>query len=101
MGNVSGKLEDVPSLYLRDQYRRMHLLHIASLFKRSMLIKSRSVSLASLHITNGRGRLIAKIVPNAFPSSRVLAKKDPGDDGLVEYVQVWILAIKHMRLISS
>lgn len=66
MGNVSGKLEDIPSLYLRDQYR---------------------LSLASLHITNGRGRLIVKIVPNAFPSSRVLAKKDPGDDGLVEYVQ--------------
>jgi len=37
MGNVSGKLEDAPSLYLRDQYRRMHPQHIVPPPKRSML----------------------------------------------------------------
>ncbi|KAF8472770.1 hypothetical protein BDZ91DRAFT_770777 [Kalaharituber pfeilii] len=53
-----------------------------------------SVSLASLHITNAQKRLLVKLVPNAFPCTRVLAKKDPGEEGLVEYIQSPPLLLK-------
>ncbi|KAL7269765.1 hypothetical protein RUND412_007559 [Rhizina undulata] len=66
MGNVSGKLEDGPTLFLRDQSR---------------------LSIASLHITNAHKRVLLKITPNAFPSTKVLARKELGDESLVEFVQ--------------
>ncbi|KAH0611429.1 uncharacterized protein H6S33_010694 [Morchella sextelata] len=66
MGNVSGKLEDGPTLYLSDQFR---------------------LSIASLVITNARQRIVLKIGPNSFPSTKITAKKDLGDESLVEFVQ--------------
>ncbi|KAH0543490.1 hypothetical protein FGG08_002158 [Glutinoglossum americanum] len=66
MGNVSSRPDDGAALYLRDQNR---------------------LSLASLSITNSRRRTLLNIVPNSFPSTRIIAKRDTGDDGVVEYIQ--------------
>ncbi|KAI5795184.1 hypothetical protein EDC01DRAFT_654432 [Geopyxis carbonaria] len=66
MGNVSGRLEDGATLYLRDQWR---------------------LSIASIEATNAQGRILLRITPNSFPSTKVLAKKEAGDEGLVEFVQ--------------
>lgn len=90
MGNVSGRLEEAPSLYLRDQNRRMHLPHGNYLPQENTYLQSvrHIVTLASLHITNGHGRSVLRLAPNAFPSSRVIARKDIGEEGLIEYVQV-------------
>ncbi|KAI9781389.1 MAG: hypothetical protein M1839_005983 [Geoglossum umbratile] len=66
MGNVSSRPDDGAALYLRDQNR---------------------LSLASLSITNSRRRTLLNIVPNSFPSTRVIAKRDVGDDSVVEYIQ--------------
>ncbi|PWW72064.1 ArfGap-domain-containing protein [Tuber magnatum] len=63
MGNVNGTLEDGPALFLRDQSR------------------------PSLVVTNAQKRVILRIAPSSFPCSRIVAKKDPGDDSLVEFVQ--------------
>ncbi|KAH0560016.1 hypothetical protein GP486_003461 [Trichoglossum hirsutum] len=46
-----------------------------------------AVSLASVSITNSRRRTLLNLVPNSFPSTRVIAKRDTGDDSLVEYIQ--------------
>lgn len=47
-----------------------------------------TVSIAALEITNARGRILLRITPNAYPCSKVVAKKEPGDESLVEFVQV-------------
>lgn len=46
------------------------------------------MSIASLVITNARQRIVLKIGPNSFPSTKITAKKDLGDESLVEFVQV-------------
>jgi len=66
MGNVGSRLEDGGALTLRDQGR---------------------LSLASLNVTNSKGKVLVSIVPNVFPATRIIARKDYGDDSLVEYVQ--------------
>jgi len=111
MGNVNGKLEDGPALYLRDQSRRMHPVfsflrvatslgnpfhpflslpppHLIVCFSTDPFFFSSSVSIASLVITNAQKRPILRITPSSFPCSKIIAKKDPGDDSLVEFVQV-------------
>jgi Arf-GAP/SH3 domain/ANK repeat/PH domain-containing protein len=53
------------------------------------LIKSLStVSIASVNITNSRGRTLVSLHPNSFPATRYHAKRDSGDSTPVEYVQV-------------
>lgn len=47
-----------------------------------------SVSIASLTITNSRGKVLLSVVPNVYPATRVIARKEYGDESLVEYVQV-------------
>ena len=66
MGNVTSRVEDGGVLVLRDQAR---------------------FSIASLTITNTRGKVLLNVVPNVFPATRVIARKDFGDDSLVEFVQ--------------
>ena len=66
MGNVSSRIEDGGVLILRDQSR---------------------LSIASLTITNARGAILLNVVPNVYPATRVIARKDYGDESLVEYVQ--------------
>ncbi|KAL8706140.1 MAG: hypothetical protein Q9201_000775 [Fulgogasparrea decipioides] len=66
MGNVSSRPEDNAVLFLRDQGR---------------------LSIASLIVTNSRQKVILSITPNAFPASRITAKRDPSDEGLIEYIQ--------------
>lgn len=66
MGNVTSRAEDGGFLVLRDQTR---------------------FSIASLTITNARGATLLNIVPNIHPATRVIARKDYGDDGPVEFVQ--------------
>lgn len=66
MGNVTSRIEDGGVLILRDQAR---------------------LSIASLTITNAKGAVLLNIVPNVHPATRVIARKDFGDDSLVEFVQ--------------
>jgi hypothetical protein len=43
---------------------------------------------ASLNITNSRNRTLLNVTPNAFPATRYAARRDFGDDSVVEYIQV-------------
>ncbi|MCJ1307906.1 hypothetical protein MMC25_001554 [Agyrium rufum] len=66
MGNVSSLLEDEPVLHLADQNR---------------------FAIKSLTITNSRHKTLLTFTPNAFPASRIIARRDIGDDTPVEYIQ--------------
>ena len=66
MGNVGSRVEDGGALILRDQSR---------------------LSIASLTITNSRGKILLSVVPNVYPATRIIARKDYGDDSLVEFIQ--------------
>jgi len=46
------------------------------------------VTITSLTITNSRRKVLLNIAPNAFPATRFTAKRDIGDDRVVDYVQV-------------
>ncbi|KAG8525452.1 uncharacterized protein KY384_009096 [Bacidia gigantensis] len=66
MGNVTSRVEDGGVLVLRDQSR---------------------LSIASLTVTNARGKVLLSVVPNVYPATRVIARKDYSDENLVEFVQ--------------
>ncbi|KAL5360813.1 hypothetical protein BJX96DRAFT_75374 [Aspergillus floccosus] len=66
MGNVGSRLEDSGSLYFKDQTR---------------------FTIASVTITNSKNRVLLNLIPNAFPATRYTAKRDPGDDTPIEYIQ--------------
>ncbi|KAL9095648.1 MAG: hypothetical protein Q9165_002080 [Trypethelium subeluteriae] len=66
MGNVSSKASDGSPLYLRDQTR---------------------FSVASLAVTTSKNRNLINIIPSGFPADRYIARRDTGDDAVVEYVQ--------------
>ncbi|KAL9099285.1 MAG: hypothetical protein Q9163_005191, partial [Psora crenata] len=66
MGNVSSRVEDGGQLILREQSR---------------------LSIASLTVTNSKGKVLVSVVPNVYPATRVIARKDYGDDSLVEFIQ--------------
>jgi hypothetical protein len=87
MGNVSGKLDDGPALFLRDQSRCMSLPRVL------VLADLPPVSIAALVITNAQKRVLLRVAPNAFPSTKVVARKEPGDDSLVEFVQVLLCSV--------
>jgi hypothetical protein len=46
------------------------------------------VSISCIQVLNGNNKVLLKVTPNAFPCQKVIARKEPGDDGLVEFVQV-------------
>ena len=46
------------------------------------------VSIACLSVTNSRGKVLLNVTPNVFPATRIIAKKDVGDESLVDYIQV-------------
>ncbi len=46
------------------------------------------VSITCLSVTNSRGKVLLNVVPNIFPATRIIAKKDFGDESLVDYIQV-------------
>ncbi|KAK6343925.1 hypothetical protein TWF696_007578 [Orbilia brochopaga] len=66
MGNVGSRPEDPAAVFMRDQTR---------------------LTVSSLTISNAKKKPILSISPNAFPSTRAIAKRETGDDALVEYVQ--------------
>ncbi|KAJ4370770.1 hypothetical protein N0V83_005292 [Neocucurbitaria cava] len=66
MGAVNSKAGEAGPLYLRDQTR---------------------FSVASLNIVNARNRTLLNITPNAFPATRYGARREFGDDSVVEYIQ--------------
>ena len=66
MGNVSSRVDDGGALILRDQSR---------------------LSIACLTVTNSKGKALLSVVPNVYPATRVIARKDYGDDSLVEFIQ--------------
>lgn len=39
-------------------------------------------------MVNSHNKVLLRIAPNAFPCSKVLARREPGDEGLIEFVQV-------------
>ncbi len=43
--------------------------------------------MAALNITNAHNRTLLHISPNAFPATRYAAKREPGDDTVIEYIQ--------------
>ena len=84
MGNVSSA-PDGAALYLKDQSRCLSLRHVDDFVR---LLMSSLVSIASLGITNSRRRTILNVVPNAYPATRLSARRDQGDDTPVDFVQV-------------
>ncbi|PKY01312.1 ArfGap-domain-containing protein [Aspergillus campestris IBT 28561] len=66
MGIVGSRVDDAGSLYFKDQSR---------------------CTIASAVVTNGRGRVLLNIVPNAFPAARYTAKREVGDESPIEYIQ--------------
>ena len=86
MGNVGSRPEDGATLTLRDQARREWTSYARS-YERADFGGS-LVSIASLTVTNSRLKVLLNIVPNAYPASRVLTRKEPGDDSLVAFIQV-------------
>ncbi|EPS35751.1 hypothetical protein H072_10758 [Dactylellina haptotyla CBS 200.50] len=66
MGNVGSRPEDAAAVFMRDQTR---------------------LTVTSLVITNSKRKTVLSLSPNAFPSTRAVAKKEAGDDALIEYVQ--------------
>lgn len=66
MGNVTSRQGEGDPLFLRDQTR---------------------FSITALTVTNARNRVLLNITPNAFPATRYTAKRDFGDDTVVDYVQ--------------
>ncbi|KAL4971577.1 hypothetical protein BDW66DRAFT_21713 [Aspergillus desertorum] len=65
MGVVGSRLDDSGCLYLKDQNK---------------------LTIASATISNSR-RVLLNLVPNGFPATRYNARRDLGDDTLVEYIQ--------------
>ncbi|KAL4751907.1 hypothetical protein BDW72DRAFT_83694 [Aspergillus terricola var. indicus] len=65
MGVVGSRLDDSGCLYFKDQNK---------------------LTIASVTISNSR-RVLLNIVPNGFPATRYNARRDLGDDTLVEYIQ--------------
>ncbi|KAJ9668809.1 hypothetical protein H2201_001055 [Coniosporium apollinis] len=66
MGNISSRPGDGDSLLLKDQNRFF---------------------VSAITVTNPRNRTILSITPNAFPATRYIAKRDIGDESVIEYVQ--------------
>ncbi|KAK4999213.1 hypothetical protein LTR16_006991, partial [Cryomyces antarcticus] len=66
MGNVSSRPEEGNPLYAADQTR---------------------FSVTSLAVTNSRNRTLLNITPNSFPATQYNAKREAGDDSVVEYIQ--------------
>ncbi|GLI80491.1 hypothetical protein PoHVEF18_008846 [Penicillium ochrochloron] len=65
MGNVASRLDDAGNLFFKDQNR---------------------LSIAAVTISNSRRRLLT-LSPNAFPAARFIAKREPGDETPIEYIQ--------------
>ncbi|KAG8623987.1 hypothetical protein KVT40_008963 [Elsinoe batatas] len=66
MGNVSSRQDEGATLCLKDQQR----FHVSGLV-----------------ISNGRGRTLLRVSPNAYPASRYAVRRDIGDDSPIDYVQ--------------
>ncbi|MCJ1296216.1 hypothetical protein MMC34_007782 [Xylographa carneopallida] len=66
MGNVSSRPDDGSALHLKDQNR---------------------FSITSLTVTNSRRRIILNVAPNGYPASRIVAKRDIGDESPIEFIQ--------------
>ncbi|KAF2109053.1 centaurin-beta-2 [Lophiotrema nucula] len=66
MGAVNSVPGPGDAFYLRDQNR---------------------FSVAALSITNNRNRTLLNISPNSFPATRYSARREVGDDSVVDYIQ--------------
>ncbi|KAH8731514.1 ARF GTPase-like protein activator [Phaeosphaeriaceae sp. PMI808] len=66
MGAVNSKSGEGGALYLRDQTR---------------------FSVGALNITNARNRTVLNITPNAFPATRYGARREFGDESVIDYIQ--------------
>ncbi|KAK2738802.1 hypothetical protein FQN55_000440 [Onygenales sp. PD_40] len=66
MGNISSRPDDPSALYLKDQAK---------------------LAFTSLIISNSRGNILLNVAPNSFPSTRIAARRESGDDKPIEYIQ--------------
>lgn len=46
------------------------------------------MSIAAITVTNSNGKTLMKISPNAFPCTKMSARKEMGEEGMIEFVQV-------------
>ncbi|PGH06597.1 hypothetical protein AJ80_08156 [Polytolypa hystricis UAMH7299] len=65
MGNVGSRPDEPSALYLKDQVK---------------------LTIASLVISNSQG-IVLNITPSSFPATRIIARRDLGDESPVEYIQ--------------
>ena len=86
MGNVSSRPEEGAALVLRDQIRREYAC--SCVLERRMLIVPHLVSIASLTVTNNRRKVLLHAVPNAYPASRILVRREGNDEALMTFIQV-------------
>ena len=86
MGNVSSRTEDGGALVLRDQSRRE--CPNSQRLPTSRTEVGITVSIASLTVINSKGKILLNVVPNVYPATRIIARKDYSDESLVEYIQV-------------
>lgn len=87
MGNVSSRSDEGAALFLRDHVRCK--LDDGPAFL--MICANRHgfpVSIASLTVINARQKPLLNAVPNIYPATRIIARRDIGDEGLVDYIQV-------------
>jgi len=66
MGNISSTHNSSDPLYLKDQAR---------------------FSITTLTISNGRKRVVLNIASNAYPATRLTARKDLGDETPIQFIQ--------------
>ncbi|KAK5082658.1 hypothetical protein LTR05_006538 [Lithohypha guttulata] len=68
MGNISSRQDDLSGsmLYLKDPTR---------------------FSVKSVTISNGRKKVLLRVGPNAVPTTRMVARREPGDDTPIFYIQ--------------
>lgn len=62
--------------------------YLPSLATKLIKFGASTVSIAAVTISNPRRRLLT-LSPNAFPAARFTAKREPGDETPIEYIQVW------------
>lgn len=92
MGNISSRQDDISGsmLYLKDQTRCEYppTHHIANeSFCGEECADLNTVSIKSLTISNGRKKVLLRLSPNGVPATRLVARREPGDDTPVSYIQ--------------
>ncbi|OJD10945.1 hypothetical protein AJ78_08176 [Emergomyces pasteurianus Ep9510] len=88
MGNISSRPDEPGSVYLKDQTKcKAVTITVESPLLASVPCLLPTVAIASVIISNSHGNVLLSIVPNPFPSSRIMPRRILGDDRPIEYIQ--------------